>query len=435
MSKIRLTKGEKRFSILQIYTLSCLFFFVVSVFNIYNFKVYDTWSLVVFYIYAAILWVGIKAGGRRSGVRIVLRNSTRNSSDEYSFLVNKQGQIIIYLIYIGAILSFLYFLVLYRGSFNITSFGTSLKAEYDEVARSKVEVITLFIMYAGSAVYLIVIGSKDTVSKLTLILARICLFLPGLRGAFLGRRFTLAVEVLIYFFAEYESISNRFHNMDPKSKKTIRRIITVSGIAVIVLLYIFSQRIVYFPDTLFVAIPGDTELKPFWREVYNRIGNRMSIFAYVSYYAGHAPYAFSYSYVNMFPVFPRYWGLQTCRVFIQIITSLFGISPSYAEMSRQVPGIARYTSYAGTVISDFGMYFAPFVAFLFGYIFGKIERERKTSPICHSLYPIVQAWCVFAPVYFFTVGVLDQVAFWAVILTPLCVSRCCVGIDDYYSSE
>ena len=316
---------------------------------------------------------------------------------------------------------------LYRGSFNIASFGSSLKAEFDEVARTKVEVITQFIMFAGSAVYLIVIGSKSAVSRFTLRMARICLFLPGLRGAFLGRRFTLAIETLIFFFAEYESINTRIRNLDPKDKKTIKRVVFVSVFVVIVLLYIFSQRIVYLPETMLVAHYDDMELKPFWKWVYSQIGDRMSIPAYVSFYASHAPYAFSYSYANIFLDFPHYFGLQTFRVFTQIITSMFGLHPNYAEMAYQVPGIARYTSYAGTLIQDFGKYLAPFIAFLFGVIFSKIEQGRNKSFVCYSLYPLVQVACLFAPVYFFSVGNIDQVAIWAIILSPLCLTRCRSG--------
>ena len=359
-------------------------------------------------------------------------SNNKKNTDGFSFILNRQGHFIIYLIFIGALLSFVYFLVLYRGSFNIASFGSSLKAEFDEVARTKLDVITQFVLYAGSAAYLIVIGSKDSVSPFTLTMARICLFLPGLRGAFLGRRFTLAAEALIYFFAEYESIRSRVHNMNHNNKKTMKRIMIVAIVVVFMLLYIFSKRIVYSPEAMRVANAGDMELKPFWNRVYGQVGNRMSILAYVSFYASHAPYAFSYSNVNSFPDYPQYWGLQTFRVFIQIINNLFGVSPSYAEMARQVPGIARYTSYSGTVISDFGKCLAPFISFLFGFIFARIERGRNISLICHSLYPIVQVACFFAPVYFFSVGALDQVAFWAVILSPLCLTRCNLKIQKKY---
>ncbi len=427
MIKSGIKRGGKKSSILRIYTISCILFFFFSVFNLYSFKVYDTWSLIVFYIYEGILWIGIYAGGGRYRFSFFPKRSITN---RYSFRINRQGQILIYCIYIGAVLSFIYFLILYRGSFKIASFGSSIKAEYDEVARTKLEVVTQFILYAGSAVYLIVIGSKRSVSKFTLRMARICLFLPGLRGAFLGRRFTLAVEALIFLFAEYESIRKKLREMDPKSKKTLRRILIIAIIVVFVLLYIFSRRVVYFPDSLLIATPGDMTLKPFWKWVYSQIGDRMNILAYVSFYAGHAPYAFSYSYANVFPAIPQYWGLSTFRVIIQIITSLFGIHPNYAEMAYQVPGIARYTGYAGAAIQDFGIYVAPVASFFFGYIFGKIERCRFTSGICHSLYPIIQVACVFAPVYFFSVGAVDQMVFWVIILAPLCVSRCEPGIED-----
>ena len=221
--KSLIKKKGKIFSILRIYTFSCLIFFALSVFSVYKYKVYDTWSLALFYIYELILWLGIKAGKIQFKIRRDVRSNNKDNADSLSFILNRQGQIIIYIIFIGALLSFIYFLFLYRGSFNIASFGSSLKAEFDEVARTKVEVITQFIMFAGSAVYLIVIGSKSAVSRFTLRMARICLFLPGLRGAFLGRRFTLAIETLIFFFAEYESRNTRIRNLDPKDKVADRK--------------------------------------------------------------------------------------------------------------------------------------------------------------------------------------------------------------------
>ena len=414
---------KKTFNILRIYTISCLVFFALSIFSVYKYKVYDQWSLVVFYIYEAIFWLGLKAGQVRFKVRPGYKSTRNDGIDIFSFSLNRQGQVIVRLLFVGALLSFIYFLFLYRGSFNIASFGASLKAEFDEVARTKLEVITQFIMFAGSAVYLIVIGSKSTVSRSTLRMARICLFLPGLRGAFLGRRFTLAIETLIFFFAEYESINKRIRGLDPKDKKTIKRVVIVIVLVVMVLLYIFSQRIVYLPETMLVAHIGDMQLKPFWNNIYSQIGNRMSIPAYISFYASHAPYAFSYSYANTFPDFPNYWGLSTFRVFIQIITTLFSIHPNYAEMAYQVPGIARYTGYAGSVIQDFGKYWSPFISFLFGFVFSKIEKGRNRSRVCHAVYPLVQVACLFAPVYFFSVGNIDQVAIWAIILAPFCLSR------------
>lgn len=174
--KSPIKKKRKSFSILKIYIFSCIFFWVLSLFSVYQYKIYDTWSLVLFYIYELIFWLGIKVGKIRFKNRRDFQTKTMESADCYSFILNKQGQILIRIIFVGALLSFVYFLFLYRGSFNITSFGSSLKAEFDEVARTKLEVITQFIMFAGSAVYLIVIGSKSAVSQSTLRMARICLF-------------------------------------------------------------------------------------------------------------------------------------------------------------------------------------------------------------------------------------------------------------------
>ena len=425
MLRLGWEKKREPFSILRIYTFSCLLFFILSFFNIYEFKVYDSWGLVVFYIYEGILWIGIKVGRARFYIGDIPRLNSKGSTDCFSFIINKQGKIIISLIFIAALLSFVYFLVLYSGSFNFGSFGQSIKAEFDVVARTKLEVVTGFIMQAGSAVYLIVIGSKSHVSKFTLIMARVCLFLPGLRGALLGRRFTLAAEALIFFFAEYGSISKKNRSMNFENKKIIRRIIIVFIAVVLVMLYIFSRRIVFFADELFIANAGDMVFKPFWGWGYSLLGDQMNVLAYVSFYVGHAPYAFAYTYAYDYVDFPRYWGLQTCRVFIQIITNLFGLSPSYAEMVRSLSELPRYVGYAGTVINDFGMYIAPFISFLFGVGFARIERERNTNCICHSLYPIIQVACFFAPIYFFlSVGAIDHVAFWAAILSPLCLVRC-----------
>ncbi len=399
---------------------SSLLFFFFSVFSVYEYKVYDQKALFLFYIYEIVFWLGIKVGGIR------FKKDSANDEDMVfsPFTINRQGIIIVRIIFLGALLSFIYFVILYRSSFNIASFGSSLKAQFDEVARTKIEVVTQFIMFAGSAVYLMVIGAKDSVSRSTLRLARICLFLPGLRGAFLGRRFTLAIETLIFFFAEYESIYARISGLKPKDKKTIKRVVIVLVLVAIVLLYIFSQRIVYSPEAMLVANPGDMQLKPFWNQVYNKVGNRMSVLAYVSFYTSHAPYAFSYSYAYVFPDVPQYWGLSTFRVFIQIFSSLFGIHPNYAEMAYQVPGIARYTGYAGAMIQDFGKYLAPVISFLFGFIFSIIEKRKDKNSVSHALYPLIQVACLFAPVYFFSVGNIDQVAIWVVLLAPFCLSRC-----------
>lgn len=410
-------------NISRIFIFSSLIFFLFSVFSVYQYKIYDLKSLVLFYVYELIFWIGIKIGsGSLNKLRIGNNNASGNAK-QVAFSINRQGCFIIHIIFAAAFISFFYFLYLYGSSYSITSFGASIKAEFDVVARTKLEVITQFVLFAGSATYLIVIGAKNTVSKFTLGLARVCLFLPGLRGAFLGRRFTLAIETLIFFFAEFSSLNISYRSLGANEKRIIKRVLAVLVLVAVVMLYIFSRRIVYLPEAMRVAYPGDMWLKPFWNRVYARIGNGMSVLAYVSFYTSHAPYAFSYSYSEVYPTFPEYWGLSTCRVLIQIITTLFGIHPNYAEMANQVPGIARYTGFAGAVIQDFGKVFAPVVSFVFGFIFSRIENRRYNSSICHALYPLIQVACLFAPVYFFSVGNIDQVGFWTIILAPLCLSR------------
>ena len=419
----QIKKKKNILSISWIFVLSCLFFFLASIFGVYNYRIYDKWSLIVFYIYEIIFLLGIQVAKIRINKWRDIQSTHEGKTEYMRFALKRQGYVIVHAVFIGAMLSFIYFLFLYMGSFNIASFGHSLKAKFDELARTKLEVITQFIMFAGSAVYLIVIGAKSTVSKSTLGMARICLFLPGLRGAFLGRRFTLAIEAMILFFAECESINMKKHSLKHKDKRAIKKVAILIVVVVIILLDILSQMIVFLTDDMRIANPDDMWLKPFWSQIYSQIGNRMSVFAYLSFYAGHAPYAFSYSYANIFPDVPQYWGLSTFRVFIQIITTLFGMHPNYAEMAYQVPGIARYTGYTGALIQDFGKYMTPIVSFLFGFIFSKIEIERNQSSVCHALYPVIQVACLFAPVYFFSVGNIDQVSIWTIILAPLCLSR------------
>ena len=107
--QVKSQRNRKPFSILRIYTGSCLFFICLSILSVYNYQIYDQRSLVIFYIYELIFWLGIKAGE----IRFIIRRDygrIKNVSENVSFSLNRQGQIIIHIIYVGALLSFVYFL-------------------------------------------------------------------------------------------------------------------------------------------------------------------------------------------------------------------------------------------------------------------------------------------------------------------------------------
>ena len=88
MLRLGWEKKREPFSILRIYTFSCLLFFILSFFNIYEFKVYDSWGLVVFYIYEGILWIGIKVGRARFYIGDIPRLNSKGSTDCFSFIIN-----------------------------------------------------------------------------------------------------------------------------------------------------------------------------------------------------------------------------------------------------------------------------------------------------------------------------------------------------------
>ena len=167
--------------------------------------------------------------------------------------------------------------------------------------------------------------------------------------------------------------------------------------------------------------PGDMEMKPFWRMLFEKTGGKISVLCIASDYLGEAPYIFSHYCMYNMPT-KIYFGQFTFRSVTQIVNNIVHTSKSYPQIASEIAS-GQYSGFAYVMIADFGLLCSFFTAFFFGIVFAGIEKKRLLNRVCSAIYPAVKVICFFAPVFYFYVGRIDFAILFTVILAPICLKR------------
>lgn len=412
LKKIRKQKGE--ITLLKIFFLSALFYAFFSFFGVYEYKIYSKGWFFLFFVYEFLFLAGLASGG----IVFERRNSTLI---KYKFSLTNIGVMLLWIACILSILSFLYFVFLYRNTLGGFKFG-NYTADSFETGRTSLEKITLLLMqFGGDVAFLILAVDETEKHKYLKRLSHVTLFLPGLRYLLMGARFTIAVEFLMLLMMKWPAIRKRIH-FSSRARREKRIIVICAIVLGITFLYLFASRAIYYTALERKAFyRGDMIMKPFWRNLYEITEGKIDFFCTASDYLGEAPYIFSYYCKYRIPEHLM-WGQVTLRSINQIMNNLIGLGTSYSEVLNNIAS-GQYSGFAYILIVDFGIIGSLIMAYFFGLIFSKIERNRGRLINCRVIYPAIKVICFFAPIFFFYVGRLDYTILLCLFMSPFCLKR------------
>ena len=391
------------------FLISALSFILFGIISVYDRTIYNRFWFVFYFVFELLFFLGLS-----SGSLVILKKKKRRAK----FKVSRQGKKLLTTLNILALFSFVYFLYLYNKNIGFASIGTFTADKFEE-GRGIVEKATVLLMQMGGEMaYLIMNIDGDLSNTKRLQLAKFCLFLPGIRSLILGNRFTIAVEFLVLLFSNWTSFNAQMANIWRGVKKKI--IITLIGVVIIILfIYLFSSRSVHYTAIdRFEFYEGDQILKPFWENIYYITDGKIEPLYVLFDYLTEAPYVFSYYCEHHFPSSVLY-GQLTFRWIFQILNTMFGIGRSYLDLVNTLAS-GKYSGFGYILFADFGL-LAPIMAYLIGIIFSKIEYNKDSNATFAALFPLVQAICVFAPVYYFYVGRCDYPFFFTILFVPFCI--------------
>lgn len=399
-----------------IFLASAIFFLFFSFFGTYEYKIYSEAWFFMFFVYELLFFCGLSSGNIN-----VLNHKRKKSQNQIEFSITQTGALILWIACILSLLSFLYFLFLYRNTLGNFVFGTYTADLFDE-GRTKLEKITLLLMQiGGDSAFLVLSADRTNKHKRLKKLSHITLFLPGLRYLLMGARFTIATEFLMLFALKMPLLKEKLKVsvIARRQKHIILAFAIILGIA---FLYLFSSRSIYYTALERQSFfPGDMKLKPFWRNLYDVTEGKIDFLCVASDYLGEAPYVFSYYCKYNIPEKIAY-GLISLRSIVQIINNLTGFGPSYNDLLENLSS-GQYSGFAYVLIADFGVIGSVIMSYLYGFIFSKIEKYKNKNRICCVIYPAIKVICFFAPIFFFYVGRVDYTILFCVILSLLCLKK------------
>lgn len=406
-------KKKESIKINDIFLLSACFFAFFSFFGLYDYKIYSLQWFFMFFIYELLFYFGLKSGQCKFSLK---------QKENIKFQITKTGKIICTILIILSILSFAYFVISYKSIVGWFVFGQHTSEAY-YYNMPTLEKYTLIIMEAGgTSVFMILSADKSEKHTKLRLFSTITLFLTGLRYLLMGSRYVIAVEFLILFSVKWPQIKEKV-SYSLRSKRQ-KRLIIISGVMLwIAFLYLFVSRATYSALMRKSFNIGDMSLKPFWKNIYEKTDGKIDFLCTLSDYLGESPYVFSYYCKNYMPD-KIYWGQLIGRTISQILNEIFGIGKGYGAIQAGIAnGQGQYSGFAFSMIADFGVTLSPLIAFLYGFIFSRIEYYRFQIRYCAVIYPAIQVICFFAPIFYFFVGRVDYAILFAIVFTPFCIGK------------
>ncbi|WP_165043837.1 hypothetical protein [Adlercreutzia sp. ZJ138] len=242
-----------------------------------------------------------------------------------------------------------------------------------------------------------------------------------------GSRFTTAAYFFIYLFAKLrkrKKIKRGIGEIRLREIGVLLLVIAVAAVLLAVFVGMMDARGIIAPTNWSVAVTGDVRIREPWATFYGSSGGFSktvmdAIFNFFAY-LGQAPAYFCYFVTNYAPDSP-YWFSQIGRI-VQKLTSVVGVNLIAAQGQYAIDlggSFNRYSTFVWSLIIDFGIYLAPFAAFVFGLLFSKIEQYKESNILCGMLYPCVATVCLFAPVYYFYIGRMDWIVFDCMVVYAL----------------
>lgn len=412
-------KSRNQVGLTRLYFWSAVVCTLISFFGPFAWKIYSYEGLVYFFAVEAIFWLGLLCGSF-----FVVGTHSRRKRAEYIF--NQRGYAaILLMVSIVSIVACLYLLVKFRAYYGASYQFGEASYEFAEEGRGIVEKICTVFLQFGMASYLLGLYSGCNQHGLRKAISLGGFWTTSLYYTMSGSRFTIVVGLIVFVVANRRQSIRVLDAFAAHVQKGWQKLAAVLLVVVVLVALgaITSTRMSVdsrIPQNHYEFVPGDSPLKAEWVPFAEYEGSSVNAAFSIFDYIGEAPFVFSAFYDFYMPE-KVYFAENTLRSIGQFlrpigINLIHSQSSIYAEIGG---GSGKYSGFAYTLIVDFGKYLAPFVAFLIGFLFSKIEKHREDGPFFAALYPCVVASVVFAPIYYFYVGRLDFVLMGLLVLEAL----------------
>lgn len=393
---------------------------LISFFGPFAWEVYDPEALIYFFAVEGIFWLGLLCG-RYFAI-------SGKGPKEKSCHFNRKGYAAILLAFsVLSIVACIYLLIRFRSYYGSSYQFGEASYEFAEEGRGLLDKICTVSLQFGMASYLMGLCTACNQHGLRKALSVAGFWTTALYYTASGSRFTAVVGLIVFLVANRQQSIAALQKIATRMRmrKGMQKIVVVflAVIVVAAIGAITSTRMdteSRIPQNHYEFVPGDSPLKDSWAPFAESAGGSANAIFSLFDYIGESPFVFS-AYWHFYMPEKVYWGESTLRSVGQVLRPL-GIDVVQSEMSiyQEIGGgTGKYSGFVYTLIVDFGRYLTPFVAFLIGFLFSKIERHRGDSPLMGSLYPCVVASVVFAPIYYFYVGRLDFVVMGLFVLEVL----------------
>lgn len=384
----------------------------------YQWHIYSLGGLVYYFLILVMIFLGLSSSG------ITFKKKESKPAVAFSFSKRQLSCLVLFsIISIISCCYLVYNFLKYYGSSYILLGGAYFDYSLEE--RGLIEKIATVFMQSGTAAYLIYACNLNKGSKAEKIILIFGFWTTALFYLLSGGRFSAAVSFVLFFVSLY--INNAF-NMD-KISSINRKISLPVKIAVLILgilllgvfLSLFESRQIYYTALQSCEFNSwDKTVREPYRLLYEVSNGAVSSFYFLCDYIAEAPYVFSYFFENYIPDSIVFFH-EALRSVGKLL-SVFGFSGDSNSLNALVllsEKTGKYAGFAWPLLLDVGVYAAPFIAYFFGIVSGKIERAISYSSFCRVIYPCILVIVLFCPIYYLTVGRMDYILLWIFILWPL----------------
>lgn len=418
-------KKKKPLYLSTVFLCSAICCAMVSFFGPFSWKIYSIEGLVYFFAVEGVFYVGLLCGRN-----LILRERDVKPTGKRERPSSQSFALLLSAVSILSILCCLYLLISFRTFYGSSYQFGEASYEFADEGRGLFEKICTVLMQFGMASYLLGLSCGCNQQGMRKLISIVGFWTTAAYYTVGGSRFTLVVGLIVFLVANRREAITSFRKVGEYAKGGFSKILAISLALVVVCAIgvITNTRMnveARAPQNHYEFVLGDSPLKEEWTPLASAMGTlgnaAFSLFDYV----GESPFVFS-KYYNDFMPDKVYWAENSLRAVGQFLRPL-GIDAIHSQSSIYSEiggGTGKYSGFVYVLMVDFGVLLAPFVAFLVGFSFSKVERHRGSSPLMAALYPCVVTAVVFAPIYYFYVGRLDFVVFGILVLQVFWVPLC-----------
>lgn len=405
------------FNIRNSFFCGLIFVLFFLLFGPYTYKIYNSTAIIYLFFCFILFFVGMSC----------VKNKNNRKKIMYKYNISKVGIIILLTIQVLAIVCAIYFIYFVFSSTGSLSFAGGDFRNVLTENRTMLQRFTEAFMHFSAPIYLLIHYSVNKLKGIQNLILLIGYWLTPLSYLSIGARWSFFFYLILFLYVHIIekhklSIKKLFHLMQVKKVK-IRKLLLITLflvfliIALNIVFTLFSIRGLYSANEIFMFERGDITLKNWAKTLYELSMSFFDPLYKISNYFSHSIPAFTYFFDNFDTSTPMLFGLYSLSV-LQYLFIPFGFSTSYMKnILFSLEGSGLYMTFLHGYIVDFGIFFAPIVIFLTGYLYRYIELRINKNILCRWFYPYIIVMCFIAPIYnMWTVAMVNIDLFFIILL-------------------